>query len=141
MKTLLQFIIQYAEFLYLNPAYRFTDSKNRGLADIDASISLTGERLRWEITNDRGQIYFAAVPLPQQSPENWFWLSLIRQYLEGGEDTGRGAPIEQASWLSNNLGRVEQMFADDPTSTRICEELVALRRSNSYKNFGWPKQN
>lgn len=139
MKTLLEFIIQYVDFLYLNPAYRFTNSRNRGLADIDASISLTGERLQWNITNDRGQIHFAAVPIPQVSADNWFWLSLIRQYLEGGDDTGAGSPAEEASWLSSNLSRVQQLFADDSTAARSCEELVALRRSNSYKNFGWPK--
>lgn len=41
MKTLLEFIIRYVDFLYLNPAYRFTDSRNRGIAEIDAPISLT----------------------------------------------------------------------------------------------------
>jgi hypothetical protein len=139
VKTLLEFIIKHIEFLYLNPSYRFTDSRNRGLADIDAAISITGERLTWTIANDRGQILFSVVPVPLLSADNWFWLPLIRQYLEGGDDTGAGSPVEQANWLSNNLSRVEQLFADDSTAARSCEELVALRRSNSYKNFGWPK--
>jgi len=139
VKTLLEFFIKHIEFLYLNPSYRFTDSRNRGLADIDAAISITGERLTWTIANDRGQILFSVVPVPLLSADNWFWLPLIRQYLEGGDDTGAGSPVEQANWLSNNLSRVEQLFADDSTAARSCEELVALRRSNSYKNFGWPK--
>ena len=139
MKTLLEFIIKHIEFLYLNPSYRFTDSNNRGLADIDASIALTGERLTWTITNDRGQILFAVAPIPNVNADNWFWLALIRQYLDGGDDTGAGSPVEQANWLSNNLSRVEQLFTDESTAARSCEELVALRRANSYKNFGWPK--
>jgi hypothetical protein len=139
MKTLLEFIVQYVQFLYLNPAYRFTDSKNRGLAEIDASITLTGEQIGCDIVNERGRIYFAVVPVRRKNAENWFWLSLIQQYLEGGDDTGLGTPIKQAEWLSNNLSRVEQLFADDSTTDRVCEELIALRRSNSYKTWGWPK--
>ena len=139
MKTLLEFIVQYVGFLYLNPRYRVTDSSTRGLADIDASISFSSEPLKWDVVNDRGRIYFAAVPLFQKGVDNWFALPLIRQYLEGGDDTGAGSPIDQANWLSKNLERVEEIFANEPTSARVCEELVALRRSNSYKNWGWPK--
>ncbi|UXA07221.1 hypothetical protein KXD96_03415 [Mycobacterium sp. SMC-2] len=139
MKTLLEFILQYVGFLYLNPEYRITDSSNRGLADIDASISFTGERLRWDVVNDRGQIYFSAVPIFQGGADSWFAISLIRQYLEGGEDTGAASPVDQANWLSANLERVNQLFADEPTSVRTAEALVALRRSNSSKKWGWPK--
>jgi hypothetical protein len=52
-KTLREFIDRYAQVLYLNPAYRFTDSRTRGLADIDASVSISNDHLRWEIANDR----------------------------------------------------------------------------------------
>jgi len=56
MKTLPEFIVRYAQVLYLNPAYRFNDSRTRGLADIDASSSISSDQLRWDIANDRGQI-------------------------------------------------------------------------------------
>ncbi|TAM62942.1 hypothetical protein [Mycobacterium sp.] len=139
MKTLLEFIVQYVGVLYLNPKYRITDSSNRGLADIDASISFTGEQLRWDVINDRGIIYFAAAPVLYSTSDDWFWLSLIRQYLEGVDDTGASGAIDQANWLSANLNRVEEMFADQSTASRICEELITLRRSNSSKKWGWPK--
>jgi hypothetical protein len=111
MKTLLEFILQYGEFLHLNPEYRITDSKTRGLADIDASISFTSQRLRWDVVNDQGQIYFAAVPTLQGAADNWFSISLIRQYLDGGDDTGAQSPVGQAAWLSANVNRVEELFA------------------------------
>ena len=139
MKTLLQFIVQYAGFLYLNPNYRITDSSTRGLPDIDASVSFSGDRLKWEIVNDRGSIYFVAVPLFQNSGDDWFALPLIRQYLEGGDDVGAGSPADQASWLSSNLGRVEQLLTDESTSVDVREGLAALRLSNSSKKWGWPK--
>ena len=41
MKTLLEFILQYVGFLYLDPKYRITDSTTRGLPDIDASVSFS----------------------------------------------------------------------------------------------------
>ena len=139
MKTLLEFIIQYAQILYLNPAYRFTDSRTRGLADIDASVSISSDLLRWNITNDRGQIDFAVVPLHHPDADNWFWLSLIRQHLEGGKDTAQGSAHDLANWLSRNLPEVESLFTDEATSVRSCTELVKLRRSNSSKNWGWPR--
>lgn len=138
MKTLLEFIIQYAGFLYLDPRYRITDSSTRGIPEIDASISFSSEQLKWDIINDRGSIYFAAVPVFQNGSD-WFALSLVRQYLEGGDDIGASTPAEQAQWLSANLYEVEQLFADKSTSTRVCDELAALRRSNSSKKWGWPK--
>jgi hypothetical protein len=139
MRLLLEFIARYVGFLYLDPKYRIIDSSNRGLSDIDASITFASDRIRWDAINDRGQIYFAAVPLLQTSDPDWFTSSLIRQYLEGGEDTGAGAPVAQANWLSENLSRVEQLFSDEVTSTRSCEELIVLRRSNSVKKWGSPK--
>lgn len=96
MKTLLDFILHNVEVLYLNPTYRFTNSKQRALCETDASISLTGDALRWTITNDRGQIYFTVVPL--ESVKNWFWLSLIRQYLQGGDEIQVVAPLDDANW-------------------------------------------
>ncbi|MCV7261121.1 hypothetical protein [Mycobacterium shimoidei] len=131
MKTLLKFILNNVEFLYLNPAYRFTDSKNRGLSEIDASISLTSDVLRWNIINDRGQIYFTVVPL--SSAKNSFWLSLVRQYLEGGNEIQVVAPVDEANWLSSNLPRVERLFSDESQIARICDELVALREANARK--------
>ncbi|QIV80409.1 hypothetical protein [Mycolicibacterium frederiksbergense] len=139
MKTLLEFIVRYVQVLYLNPAYRFTDSRTRGLADIDASVSISSDQLRWEIANDRGQIGITVAPLRYANDENWFWLSLIRQYLDGGSDTEQGSSLDLAEWLTQNLVRVEALFADEATAPDVCAKLVALRRSNSYKNWGWPK--
>lgn len=139
MKALLTFIIRHVGFLYLNPRYRITDSSSRSLADIDASISFTSEQLNLDVINDRGTIYFAAAPRFQEVGRELFPISLIRQYLEGEIRVNPAASEEQANWLSTNLDRVEQLFADEPTTTRVCEELVALRRSNSSRKWGWPK--
>ena|ERR1700761_1668294 len=139
MKTLLEFILQYVGFLYLDPKYRITDSTTRGLPEIDASVSFTGEQLRWDVINDRGLIYFAAVPSIQKGTDDWFAVPLIRQYLEGGDAAGAGSPTEEANWLSTNLKRVEGLFAGEEAAGRAREELVALRLSNSSKKWGWPK--
>lgn len=138
MKTLLEFIVQYVGFLYLNPKYRITDSSTRGLADIDASISFSSEQLKWDVVNDRGIIYFAAVPVFQDGSD-WFALSLIRQYLEHSDETEVVQAVDQANWLSQNLHQVEELFADKPNSPRVCAALANLRLSNSSKRWGWPK--
>jgi hypothetical protein len=140
VRTLLEFVVRYLQGLYLNPGYRFTDSNTRGFAEGDASITLSSQSLRWDITNDRGRVDIVLTPLRCANEENHFWLSLIRQYLEGGDDTTQGSVVELANWLTENLARIERLFADDSSAQRVCEELVALRRANARKNWGWPKQ-
>lgn len=138
MKTLLEFIVRYGSFLYLNPKYRITDSSNRGLAEIDASISFSSEVLKWNIVNDRGIINFVAVPASQADPDG-FALSLIRQYLERSDELGGSQAVDQANWLAQNLHRVEELFAEKPNASRVCDALADLRLSNSSKRWGWPK--
>ncbi|WP_231965187.1 hypothetical protein [Mycobacterium sp. E3339] len=79
------------------------------------------------------------IPKLQGGATDGFAISLIRQYLEGGEDTGVDSPIGQADWLSANLKRLEQLFAEEPSSASVCADLISLRRSNSSKKWGWPK--
>jgi hypothetical protein len=138
MRILLQFFLEYLEVLYLNPKYRFTNSANRGLADIDASITMTGDQLVWQINNDRGQINWAVAPVHRANSEYWFWLPLIRQYLEGGDESPQDSPVQQAAWLTQHLTEVEELFDGDTSSARVCEELVTLRRWNSSRKWGWP---
>ncbi len=139
MRKLLEFVVYYLQVLYLNPSYRFSDSTNRGLADVDASVTLSSEVLRWVVTNDRGQFDLTVYPVRFAGDDNWFWLSLIRQYLDGGTDAEQGSIVDQIVWLSENLGRIEQLFSDEVKAPAACADLVALRQSNAYKNWGWPK--
>jgi hypothetical protein len=138
MRILLQFVLEYLEVLYLNPRYRFTDSANRGLADIDPSTTITGDQLVWQINNGRGQINWAVAPVHRAASEYWFWVPLIRQYLEGGDESPHDSPVQQAAWLTQHLNEVEELFDGEAFSARACEELVTLRRSNSSKRWGWP---
>ena len=39
------------------------------------------------ITNDRGQISCDVVPTQLESPQNWFRISIIRQFLDGFDET------------------------------------------------------
>ncbi|MDT5147509.1 MAG: hypothetical protein QOC58_2154, partial [Mycobacterium sp.] len=48
------------------------------------------------------------------------------------------SPVGQAAWLSANVNRVEELFAHEATSVGNCNNLTALRRSNSSKKWGWP---
>jgi len=41
MRTLLQFFLEYFDFLYLDPRYRITDSTTAG-ETINASLTITG---------------------------------------------------------------------------------------------------
>ena len=135
MKTLLEFYLRYLDFIYLDPEYRITNSKTTGSETINAALTLTGSILTWQITNDRGQIAFTVAPTRMSSPENWFRASIIRQYLDGHDETNPVSSAETAAWIRDNIGRIENLFAGSAV-VQSCEELTALEEANALKYWG-----
>lgn len=54
MKTLLEFYLGYLDFIYLSPAYRITNSATSGSGTVNASLTVTGPILNWQITGSSG---------------------------------------------------------------------------------------
>ncbi|BBU24753.1 hypothetical protein [Mycobacterium xenopi] len=141
MKALLEYFLAYFEFLYLDPRYRITDSSTRGLAAIDASLRLTGPTLSWNLTNDRGQMQLTVAPTELATPENWFWVSLIRQHLNGDDEIEYLSTAEEIEWARENSGRIEQLFSDSSAIAKNCEALRTLRQFNAETYWTrWRKQ-
>jgi hypothetical protein len=139
VKALLEFFLRYCDFLYLNPRYRITDSRTSGAATTDAALTLTGPVVSWSLHNNRGQIGFGVAPTQfAASPENWFRISVIRQYLDHYDETNVVTPVEAAAWIRENLGRIEELFSD-ASAARTCDALIALEESLAVKYFGPPK--
>lgn len=139
MRTLLEFYLQYCNFLYLDPRYRITNSKTSENPAINAALTLTGPLISWDLANDRGQMAFAIAPTRlATSPDNWFRISLVRQYLDDYDETNVVSPVATVAWIRDNLTRIEQLFSD-AQATRSCEELIALAKSLANKYFGPPK--
>lgn len=139
MKSLLEFLVYYFDFLYLDPRYHVTDSTTSGDPMINASLTLTGPVISWELTNDRGQFGFAIAPTKlAQSPDNWFRATLIRQYLDDYDETDAVSPSETVTWIRSNLTRIEQLFTEGEAE-RSCEELINLAKALAIKYFGPPQ--
>jgi hypothetical protein len=139
VKTLLQFYLQYLDFLYLDPRYRITNSATSGDPVINASLTLTGALLSCDISNDRGQIGFTFAPTKSaRIPDNWFRESLIRQYLDDYDETNIVSPEATVAWIRDNLGRIEDLFTD-AKADRSCEELLNLAKLLANKYFGPPR--
>jgi hypothetical protein len=136
MTKLLESLIEYLAVLYLNPTYRITDSASTGSAATNASLRLTGEILSWRLNNDRGQIRLVVAPTKLESAENWFRLTSVRKFLDGIEEQGTMLTDELASWLSANIDRVEELFANETTAAQSCESLIALEEAKATKLFG-----
>ena len=141
MKTLLEYFLNYFDMLYLDPQYRITNSSSRGYPTIDASIQLTGPILSWNLANNRGQMELTVAPTRLATAENWFWVSLIKQYVDGESEIKYVSAAEEIEWVRGNIDRVERVLADGPTLETTCEELQALRQSNSDKYWtDWRQQ-
>lgn len=134
MKTLLQIFLEYFDLFYLEPSYRITDSRTSGAAQVDASLVISGPTLTWRLVNDRGQIQLAVAPSQLPARENWFWLSVIRQYLDGDEDTI--IDVNGIEWLRNNVNRIEQLFTDQETAVHSCQDLNSLKEQIASRLFG-----
>jgi hypothetical protein len=139
MKTLLEFYLEYFEFLYLDSRYRITNSSTSGFATTNASLTLTGPIINWQITNDRGQILFDVAPTKFSAPENWFRISIIRQHLDGYDERNAVSAPEATAWIGHNLGRIEDLFSDS-SAAESCEALTALENANATKYWGPPKE-
>ncbi|MGE2816995.1 hypothetical protein ACQI5H_17900 [Mycobacterium heidelbergense] len=131
MKTLLEYFLKYFDVLYLDPRYRITDSVTSGVATNNASLTLTGPLLSWQLTNDRGQFLLAVAPTALATPDNWFTVSLIRQYLNGQDEIEYSSAADEIAWFHEKAGRVEALFSDASNVEALCETLRSLRRSNA----------
>lgn len=139
MKILLEFYLRYCDFLYLDPHYRITDSRTSGATAIDAGLTLTGPVISWSLHNNRGQIGFGAAPTQfAASPENWFRISIIRQYLDEYDETNVVSPVDEVAWIRENIGRIEELFSEASVA-RSCEALITLEETLAIKYYGPPK--
>ena len=133
MKTLLEYLLKYFDVLYLDPRYRITNSSTTGVASNNASLTITGPILSWQLTNDRGQFLLAVAPTALATPDNWFTVSLIKQYLNGQDEVDYLTAADEIAWIRENGERAEELLSDASTIETVCETLRSLRRSNANK--------
>jgi hypothetical protein len=136
MTKLLEYFLRYLEVLYLDPTYRITDSSSTGSITENASLRLSSDILSWRLTNDRGQIRLVVAPTKLETSENWFRITSVRQYLDREEEHGTMLTDDLASWLSNNINRVLDLFTDDSIAASSCAALIALEEAKANKIFG-----
>jgi hypothetical protein len=86
MTKLLKYLLRYLEVVYSDPRYHITNSTSTGSPTENASLRLTGDILSWRLTNDRGQIRLVVTPTKQETSENWFRITSVRQYLDDEEE-------------------------------------------------------
>src|ERR1700679_399108 len=101
MKTLLEFFIEYFDFLYLDARYRITDSSTSGAATINAGLDDTGPVDSWSVDNDGGLRGFGvALTGLASSPDNWFGASIIRHDVDGFDVLFRASPAILVTWTA-----------------------------------------
>ncbi len=122
----------------MNPNYRITNSRTSGSDTINASLTVTGPILSWQIANDRGQILFDVAPTKSISPDNWFRVPIVRQYLDGYDETNVVSLAESVAWIRDNAQRIEDLFVDS-SAAQSCKALTALEEANALKYWGPPR--
>lgn len=80
-------------------------------------------------------------PTQLATPENWFWVSLLKQYVDNEPDIHYQSAAEEIAWVRENMGGVEEIFSNTSTLDETCKELRALRPSNSDQYWSrWRQQ-
>lgn len=141
MKTLLEYFLKYFEVLYLDPRYHITNSNTSGVASNNASLSITGPTLSWDLANDRGQFLLSMAPTALATSDNWFSVSLVKQYLNGQDDIEYPSAADEIAWIRANGQRVEELFSNASEIESVCESLRSMRRANADKYWArWREQ-
>jgi hypothetical protein len=135
VKTLLAYLCNHFDFLYLNPQYRITDSGAGGNATDTATLRFSGPLASFWFSNERGRIFCDVAPTKLASQENWFRIPIVRQYLDGLEEANAISAKEAADWVRENFARIEDLFTDEAVG-RSCEEMTSLERISAQKRFG-----
>lgn len=140
MKALFEFLLEYFDFLYLDPRYRVADSDVAKQAP-SASLTIVGPASTFQLINERDQIEIVVAPTKLMDPENWFWPSLIKQYIDNDPVIRYLPASDEAIWMRENLDAVERLFSDDSTLKATCDGLCALCRANAERYWSsWREQ-
>ncbi|MBW0014980.1 hypothetical protein [Mycobacterium sp.] len=140
-ETLLEYFLKYFDLLYLDSRYHITNSSTSGAASINASLTITGPILTWDLTNDRGQFLLSVAPTVLATADNWFTVSLIKQYLNGQDELDYLSAEDEIAWFRENGQQVEELFSDGSKMETVCETLRSLRRSNADRYWTqWREQ-
>ncbi|MCV7029360.1 hypothetical protein [Mycobacterium sherrisii] len=116
MKTLLEYFVKYFDVLYLDPRYRITDSRTIGVSSNNASLTITGPILSWELCNDRGQFLLGLAPTALATSDNWFTASLIKQYLNGQDEVEHASAADEITGFARMVNASKNFFPTWPIS-------------------------
>jgi hypothetical protein len=78
----------------------------------------------------------SVAPTRLQTPDNWFWLPLIKQYVEGSAKAQYVSAKDEISWARDNVQRVAELFSDPSSAEVVCADLRALRLRNAQEVWG-----
>ena len=139
MKSLLAFFYNNFGFVYLEPSYRLTDSETTGSAVDRASLTITGPQLTIRLINERTTMQCVVAPTQNIGPKNWFWIELIRQFLDGIDATTPVSAKELATWCRRKPQPSGGTSRRGYLRRLVRAALSEMRLANAIKEFGRPK--
>lgn len=128
MKKLLEFIMNYCDYLIYDHGFKFIDSNATRSFD-NATVVLGNKALQISVTKDREQISFSFKGAGKKAQKNyWKDDDLIKNYILNKDkyvenkntkhtaysfDSSLIVAIENASFIKNNIDEITTMFSDD----------------------------
>lgn len=136
MQRVLEFVIRYLGFVYLDPSSKFVDSRTRGERFVNAWIAIETDKLKWVIHADRDQVRLNVGTRIEAVSKSTYSTSLVRQLLEGGPERDDLLDDLSVEWVRDNVDSISALFADEGAARKSCRALEELQMSNVVSR-GW----
>lgn len=134
MTELLQILISWLSFLYVDGRYRFCDSSVSDSFGGDAALTLTSDLLRWRLVRDRGQVFLDCQPVGEDDTL-WYSTDLLVRLLTGEKVESAELDEPTAKWIEGNLANIEGRFTA-ASRQQTMQEMRELKRRRAKEMFG-----
>lgn len=126
MAEILDFIVRFCSFLWLEARYRIVDSEVTLHFGGDAWLIVASETLRLMFVRDRGQL-FLDFQSPASPSRDWYSVDLVYRLLTGGKRGSAELDEEYAQFIGERLLDIESIFSDK-RMPETKKRLAALER-------------
>jgi len=134
MADILDFIVRFCSFLWLEARYRIVDSGVTLSFGGDAWLIVASESLRLMFVRDRGQL-FLDFQGPTSPSREWYSVDVVYRLLTGDRRDSAELDEEYASFVSERLLDIESSFSN-AHMPETKKRLVALERLRAKELFG-----
>jgi hypothetical protein len=129
MKEILEVLVRWFDFLWVDGRYRITGSVVSTSSGGDGDLEVASDALRLRFVRERGHVFLDfQVPWSPDKGE-WYPVDLVRRLITGERQRSSELDEGYASFVRDSLPEIEARFATEEAFQETFAELKKLRRA------------